>query len=287
VQQAAAKNNELSDALQTVASALKQVSTQKDALAKDLERIEAGINSTRQKLELAGLSQALGLLLHKQRRSLPDVRLLEKKMADNQRMIVETGLVQLRVLEGQKQLDAPDGYIAQLTVGLNPDELVGVEPELRKIFASRKALLDKLYVSNQIYLGTLSEIEILYNQLVNAVTSFQGLMAERLLWIRSMPLFHLQELGNLHQEAAALLDPDQWLAAGTALIGQAEDSPLLVLICLLTVALLGCKKRMLARLERLIDQASHPPTYNFRLPLQVLLATLTEQPSSDYPGNIS
>jgi potassium efflux system protein len=136
VQQAAAKNNELSDALQTVASALKQVSTQKDALEKDLKRIETGLENTRQKLELAGLSKALGFLLHEQRRALPDVGLLEKNLAENQRKIVEAGLVQLRVLEEQKQLDAPDGYIAQLTTGLTSDDLVGIEPELRKIFGS-------------------------------------------------------------------------------------------------------------------------------------------------------
>ncbi|MGD9947139.1 MAG: mechanosensitive ion channel domain-containing protein [Desulfobulbus sp.] len=271
LQQAAAKNTKLSDALQTVASSLKQVRSKKDALEKELTQIEAGIDNTRQKLALAGLSKALGFLLHEQLKALPDVRLLKENLAENQRMIIETGLVQLHALDERKQLDDPNGYIAQLTAGFTSTELADVEPELRKIFAIRGDLLNKLFAANQVYLGTLTEIEILYNQLLNAVTSFQGLLAERLLWIRSMPLFRFQELSQLPQETAAIFAPDQWLAAGTALAVRAGDSPHLILACLLTGVLLGYRKKMLARLATLIDRSSHSATYSFGLSLQALV----------------
>jgi potassium efflux system protein len=139
-----------------------------------------------------------------------------------------------------------------------------------QIFASRRDLLDKLFVANQIYLGALAEIENLYNQLLKTVNSFEGLLAERLLWIRSMPLFHFQELDHLAKEVAVIFSPDQWHAAGLALLAQAGDSPFLILVCLLIVALLGYRKKMFARLATIIDRASNPATYNFILPLQAL-----------------
>ena len=82
LQQAAAANTVLGDALQKVTTALEQAGTEKESLEKDLKKIEENFRNTKQKIELAGLNQAIGLLLHELRRTLPDARLLRKKTAN-------------------------------------------------------------------------------------------------------------------------------------------------------------------------------------------------------------
>jgi len=270
LQQVAARNAELGKSLQAVTSALQGVSTEKETLEKELKRVEGNFTNTKQKIALAGLSQALGFLLHEQRRSLPDVGLLHHKIAAHQKMTIETGLQQVQIAEERKQLDDFEGSVAELGVGLSPDSFAGVEPDLRDLLTSRRDLLDKSIAANQIYIGTLSEVELSYNQLLKQVVSFEGFLAEHLLWIRSTPLLRFQDLNNLPKEAAGLVASEQWLATGKVLAVQAGSSPVLLLAGLVFATLIGMKKSILARLGRVIARAAHPATYHFALPLQAL-----------------
>lgn len=267
LQLAAAKNAQLGGTLQTVTLALEAITAEKERLEKEQKRVEENFRSTKQKIALAGLSQALGFILHEQRQNLPNVRLLQKKMAENQKVIIETGLLQVQSSEERKKLDDLEGAIAELVSGSSLDEFKHIEPELRKLLTNRRDLLDKIFTANQLYLGTLSEIEVLYNQLLKTVVSFESFLAEHLLWIRSIPWLSLKDFKSLPQEAIALFAPDQWLAVGKALAVQANSSPILILACLLTAALIGCKKRMRILLDAIIEQAVHPATYRFALPM--------------------
>ena len=268
LQQAAMKNTELGDALQAVTMALDRLATEKDALEKELAKLEEKSKTIKQKIELAGLSQSLGLLLHEQQRKLPDVRVLRKKAANTEAVIAETGLLQVQYGEEQKLLENIDAYIAELEADASPEVRAEVEPEMRKILLSRRDLLEKLVAFNQSYLGMLSEREIVFSQYIKTVASLNGLLAERLLWTRSAPAMRLKDLFALPREAAAFFSPDQWLATGKLLIHQAVASPVFLLLCLITAALLWWRGRLLSFYETLVKQASHPATYNFTLPLQ-------------------
>ena len=163
LQQAAAANTVLGDALQKVTTALEQAGTEKESLEKDLKKLEENFRNTKQKIELAGLNQAVGLLLHELRRTLPDARLLRKKMAKNEVAIAETGLLQVQYREERKQLDDMEGYVAELTAGAPPDELESIATELRPLLTSRRDLLDKIITSNQAYLSLLAELEVVFS----------------------------------------------------------------------------------------------------------------------------
>jgi len=268
LQLAAAKNAELGDPLQTVTVALKAITTEKDRLEKERKRVEDNFRSTKQKIALAGLSQALGFILQEQRRTLPNVRLLQKNMAENQKVIIETGLLQVQSSEERKKLDDLEGAIAELASGSSLNEFKQIEPELGKLLTSRRDLIDKIFTANQLYLGMLSEVEVLNSQLLKTVVSFESFLAEHLLWIRSILWLRLKDFQSLPQEAIVLFAPDQWLAVGKAPAIQATSSPILILVCLLTAALIGCTKRMRILLDAVIEQTVHPATYRFALPVQ-------------------
>ena len=74
VQQLAAKNADLTDELGEVSARLEKVAAGDESAIRDAKRIEDELQSTKQKLEIAGLSQALGRVLLEQRRLLPDIR---------------------------------------------------------------------------------------------------------------------------------------------------------------------------------------------------------------------
>ncbi len=274
LQQAAATNTELSDALQAVTTALEGMTKEKDTLERELKKIGESSQSTKQKIELAGLGQALGLLLHEQRRTLPDVRILRKKLAHNEQVIAETGLLQVQSAEERKKLEDVDGYIMELAADSPSDELTKIAPELRALLTHRRDLLDKLIPSNQTYLSMLAELEVLYQQFVNAVVAFDSLLAERLLWMRSTPFMRLKDFRTLPHEAATLVAPGQWLATGKALINQTSSSLVLVLAGVFTAILIRYKSRMLTQLETVIRSAANPATYRFALPLHAFGLTV-------------
>ena len=274
LQQAAAANTVLGDALQKVTSALEQAGTEKESLEKDLKKLEESFRNTKQKIELAGLNQAVGLLLHELRRTLPDARLLRKKMATNEVAIAETGLLQVQHREERKRLDDMEGYVAELTAGAPPDELETIATELRPLLTSRRDLLDKIITSNQAYLSLLAELEVFQRSLLKAVVAFDSFLAERLLWMRSTPLMHFKDLQNLPHEAAVFIAPGPWLATGKLLGAQVVTSPIFILVCLLTIVPLWYKSRLLGRLETAVRLAGNPASYTFTLPLQALGLTL-------------
>ena len=274
LQQAAAANAALSDELQSVTATLEQNAEEKDTLDKELKTLDEKFKNTKQKIELARLNQALGMVLSEQRRALPDTRLLRKKTADNEAAIAETGLLQVQHNEARQLLDDVEGYAAQLASGSPPDEFRHIEPELRKLLVNRRELLDKIITANQTSLGLRSELEILYRQLLVTVTSFDTFLAERLLWTRSTPALRLKDFRNLSQEAAALFTPSQWLATGKQLVSQTIASPTFFLACLVAAVLLWCKNILLTRLDTTVRLASNPTTYRFVLPLQAVGLTL-------------
>jgi potassium efflux system protein len=270
LQQAAVANTALGDELRSSTAAMESVTLERDSLAKEQKRLEERLNATKQKIDLAGLSQALGRVLYEQKRLLPNVRLLKKELAKNETKIAETGLNQFQQEEERKRISDVDSLVSELTAGISADEVKAIDTELRALLASRQELLDKIIVANQNFLGLLAERDIVYRQLLNTVTAYESFLSERLLWMRSTPPLQLKDFYGLLQEATNLLSPAPWLATLKMLAAQDGSLALLALAFLVTVVLLSNKKRLRTRIEDLVSQAGNPATYHFGSTIQAL-----------------
>lgn len=274
LQQAAAENSGLSDELQASTVGLKRMASEKDNLSNELRKLEESLKSTRQKIELAGVSQALGFVLRERQRNLPDERFLKKKIAANEEMIAETGLRLVQHEEEQKRLQDVDAYVAELTAGSPPEETSQLDSELRGLLASRQELLGKIIASNQSSLGLFAELDVTYRQLLGAVTSFKPFLAKHLLWMRSIAPLHLKDFYDLPKQVATLLAPRPWLTTGKQIAAQAGESPVLVLVCMVIAVLLWKKGRLHLLHEALVSRAVDPATYSFALTLKIVGLTL-------------
>lgn len=270
IQQTAAKNIALSNELQAATTNLERIAAEKDTVANEQKKIEESLKNARQKIELAGLSQALGFVLNELQRNLPNVRLLQKKVAANEEMIAEVGLRLVQYKEERKRLDDIDTYIAEITADLSPEGEKKADAELRKLLISRQELLDKLITSNRSTLSLLAEFDIIQRQYLNTVITFDTFLAENLLWMRSTPSLRLKDVSNIPKEIKALLAPRPWLAVAKQLAAQAVSSPIFAFASLATVILLWGKGRLRILLEKLVRQASNPVSYHFSLTLKVV-----------------
>jgi potassium efflux system protein len=130
----------LSDELKSSTAALARIAAEKDNVGKELKSIEERLGSAKQKVELAGMSQALGPVLLDLQRNLPNLRLLRKKAASNEERIAETGLRQIQHEEEWKRLADVGTYIAGLTAGSSPEETSKMGTELRGFLSIRQEL---------------------------------------------------------------------------------------------------------------------------------------------------
>lgn len=274
IQRLAQDNASYSERLLESAAAVKAIAAERETLEKELKWVDEALSGTKQKIAMAGRSQALGLLLYDLQRSLPDTRQLTKKLNRNRDVIAETGLVQVQLGEERKKLDDTEGYIEELASGIAPAELQKLLPELRSLLANRTDLIDKVMASNRAHLSQLSEIELLSTNLLSSVDDFNSLLAERLLWIRSTPMIHVRDFAHLPEEVRTLLAPSPWLETGQHLLREALVSPLLLLACGGFLLLISGRNWLSIQLERAVNLAGTPTTYRFSLSIKALALTI-------------
>lgn len=270
IQQVATKNAEIGDALQTALGRMVQLSQEREAVEKELKKVEENFNSAKIKIAVAGTSHAIGLMLHEHRQTLPHPDALRKKSARNGDLAAEAGLLRIRLTDERNQLDSLNDFIKQLTAGASIEEAASLKPELEHLLTSRRELLDRTIATNQMILGTLAEIEVLTHKLVTALDSFNRFLAERLLWIRSMPMMRLQDAHSLPDELAVLTSADNWRGVGSALVDRTRTSPIILLTMLATGILLAGTKKMHSQMVSVVHLARNPASYHFILPLQAM-----------------
>ncbi|MAM86699.1 MAG: hypothetical protein CME36_05240 [unclassified Hahellaceae] len=158
----------------------------------ELADIRERFRYTRSKVEVAGLSQALGQILLEERRQLREPRLLEARALTSQDLIARAGLSQIQNSEMRRELRDLDDYAERLyrREKIKPDVMAQSEfvERMIPVLETRRGILDELTSADQSYLQSLSELDYVLTQLDDQAETFQAFINERLLWIRSSPV---------------------------------------------------------------------------------------------------
>ena len=274
VQQLAARNAALTDELAKVSASLEKVSAGDESANKVAKRIQDEFESTKRKLQITGLSQALGQVLLEQRRLLPDIRAIRKQAKARESLIADAALTQIQHNEEYKQLRHIATYVEQLSAELPPEQANAIRQDLEDLARQRSKLLEKALALDETYLRALGELDYAQNQLIQAIEAYDALLAERLLWIRSAPPPNLTMLLELPVQFYQLLSPSHWLGAIEILVIRFITSPVPVLVLIVFAVLLFKSKRMreiLSTTGRLIIK---PRSDRFRYTLQAFGLTL-------------
>jgi potassium efflux system protein len=241
----AQKNVELGESLRVRALELDQVLAQDDKARKDAKRIGDELNTTRQKLEIAGLNQVLGRLLMEQRRALPNLGIMRREAGQRERLIANAGLRQIQYGEERRQLRDIDAFISGLVKPLDQAEANAIHGELSQLAKIRRELLDKAISTEASYLRSLGELDLAQRQLIDIIAKYDSYLGKRLLWIRSTESVNASMFSSLPQEIARLLSPSSWLESASILLKQLTSNPLALLLALALAILSLMRKRFL------------------------------------------
>ena len=270
IQELADRNAELGEQLTDLATRLEQVTTEGDSADQDAKHIADSLRSTRQKVELAGLSQALGQVLLEQRNNLPELRSFRKKVHARENEIARVGLQLIWYEEERRSLRNIPEYIDSLTTNLPEDEILQIREPLETLARNRLDLLVKAAANTQSYLRALSELDYAYRNLLQQVEVYDEFLGERLLWVRSVPPPNLQMLQAVPAQLAYLLSPVNWYEVTRSLLSQLFKSPLYILILLAAVTLLAKARSLRDAIQECGSKTGKPSTDRFTYTLQAL-----------------
>jgi potassium efflux system protein len=274
VKSLAERNTAASKLLSKLSDQLEEADTSDQNASDTAKRIEADFRNTQQKLDVAGMSQALGQILLEQRRLLPDARQIEKETRRREELIAETSLAQIQMNDELRKLRDPDTYIRSLSAGLPTDTVDTVRPDLQSLVATRRALLEKSSALAESYLRSLGDLDYAQHRLIEVVKGYNDFLSERLLWVRSAPAPSLALILNTPAQVFELLSPSTWYSTLNTLLTQLVATPYAWLGVLLWALLLAKTPAMKRALVDRGKHVGHPRRDRFQDTLQALGLTL-------------
>lgn len=196
-----------------------------------IKTVNQEFTAARQKLEIAGLTSALGQVLRRERRALLDQSHYRKDARERQRRIGEAGLSPFRLEEERRSLtdigrSADRLFASGVPEGLTAAQEDEIKGDLRKLLKARQVLLDTLSGSYGTLLRALGDLDFASRQLADSAGQYALFLDERLLWIPSAPALTLSTLRDLGGALAWMFSPSGWIEVAAAIGRDAGQAPL-------------------------------------------------------------
>ena len=274
VQALAQRNSQLGEVLENLASRIEAVRAEEAEIEDKIKGFSNNYRLARQKLEIAGLSQALGQAMLQQRTSLPRARDFRSAEGQRQQLVVESSLRQIRNQQERTQLSNVDAFVEAEVASLSSAWQGWISEEIRELALQRRALLDQAIATDDSLLQALSELDFAQRELSKVVSEYNQFLDERLLWVRTGDPPSWQSIAAIGKTFDFFLSPANLKQLTDALSSNGGFSWTLLIGLILFAMLLSQRRRMLASLRnsgRKVGQLRHD---RFSYSLRALLLTL-------------
>ncbi len=280
VRDLANRNAESSKALANMTAQTEKVIASRVAAERQLARVQQDYKSAQRKLEIAGLTHALGRILHQERKKLPDMRGYRQNTRRRRTQISELGLGEFRIEEERRVLADIDRRLKQIMTkqvdtALPADDRTQIRTQIRRLLVDRRELLDKVASAYSRYLKELGNLDFDEKQLVDRAQQYAAFLDQRLLWIPSASPIGSATFSDMGPALRWFLSPRHWTTAGWTLIGETTRTPLrttlVALVCLVLLATAGEGRRRLSAIGHRVQSISSD---QFSLTIGALLITL-------------
>ncbi len=258
LQSAAAANAALSRRLADLVAESDGVNREQTQVNERLSQLSGRMVSSRQQLDIAGSSDAIGPILLEERRTLPDVRHYQYDASERQQRIIEARLAQYRSNEELRQGRDIEAALKSGAVGFEPDwtepQRQAVVAELRPLLVQRQDLLEKLGGSYADLIAGLVALDDAQRKLVDQAGVYGALLDRHLLWVRSSPTLGIEWLSALAQALEWLTGPTRWREVGQNLWRGVQNNVLPALVgAVLLAGLLYQRRALVRRLAEGVD----------------------------------
>lgn len=263
-------NRTLGDNLQLLTDRLESLAVENNSATDKLREIQSSFQIARQRLEIAGLSQALGQVLHDQRRDLPDIRQYRSRARKREEAIVEAGLRDIQLESEWRQSEDVNQYVDSLLIDLPAAEREELSEPLTRLVSNRRTLLKNAIAANNQYLRELGDLDFQEQQLQSVAAEFDAFLVEVLLWVRGTEAIGIDSVLNLPAEIIDFLAPNPWLEALGILWDRSTSAPWLILGILVSGLLLWQRAHLAESLRLTASAVGQPAIDTFGATLKAI-----------------
>lgn len=279
VRKIAEANADLAKQRQTLAGQIESTARELEQIDRLVTALDEHFNKIAQRYDTAGATEAIGLLLRKQRDDLPDVGFHQRKIKLRSTEISNTYLEVIDYEEKRNDLATLDqqvkevaNSIASTTSESEPNKYL--EEEVRHVLESQRNLYDSLITDTNSLLDKLVELDVRQRQLISKSAEYGEYCDERILWIRSATVLSTSHLHQLGPSLLWLIQPDGWREISAAAWADVAGHPILTLISVLLLLIQILSRRALrTRLRLLGEQASRSNVTSYLPTLRAMLVT--------------
>lgn len=228
--------------LRDVNQHIEQYLAQKNDIDARNKQLEKDFQSAEQKINLAGLSPALGNLLREQRRNLPQRKQYGNFNDTIQQEIASTSLEMFKLDEVKKELADVNQTLLmrleqQLPANTEPAEALRIRTELRMLLNDQKDLVGRLSIAYAEYARILGDVDFTLQQMLNSADKFGAYLDQRLLWVPNAPVITKAYLQNIVHSVTWFCAPANWAQVIGNLKKGLESYPLMLMLGIAIVVL--------------------------------------------------
>ena len=196
-------------------------------------------------------STTFGLLMRKQRASLPDEPSARRHIERRQRTIQEVQSDLFELEDRRTDLADVDAETRSALAKLDLQRTVLRESEtegsLRDLLLKEKQILDNLIDDTNHYFERLVDLNTEQQHLVGLLDQYADFVDEHVFFVRSCTTLSPDDARHAARAAIWLVQPGSWLAIGKAALTDARNSPISVGLAVVALASLFYYRRRLRR----------------------------------------
>lgn len=203
-----------------IVSKLEQVGARIEQVNEQIKQIQERAGTIARKVEAAGLSPQLALVLRRYREELPNVRDVRRRLAERR---LEMSKVDVRLIELNELTDKSKSVAVQVRERLSSldpktpkEQKDQIKKQVRELLESRKAFVDDLKADYNRYfvrIGGPDGVVEKQQVLLREAESFANYINERILWIRSTNTPEWKDIEYGYDALLWLTNASNWKSA--------------------------------------------------------------------------
>ena len=242
---------------------IEQTSRKLDRAEQLVEEIQADFARLTTKVDAAGLTDSVGLLLRKSRSEAPDVGKYRRFIRMRQQQISAVQIQQIELREQRREIANVDGAVARAVArvdpSLAPGERAEIEAVLRDLLETKKKYLDVLIGDYEAYFQKLVDFDARQQELIEKTEQLLLYIDQRILWIPSGEAVRPELVADGLKGLSWLAEPRFWGQLARALGTVVVRAPLLgALVAILFVLSLTLRGRIRGRIGKLGEETLEP-----------------------------
>ena len=259
----------------SASSKIVSATKKQETIQKTLKSLQEDQNIVEQKIQAAGLTKTIGILLQKKKKELPGRSTIKSNLNKTQSEISLTQQTIIEIEEKQYSIDNIEEQVAVILEGLNENtsehDKKEIEKTARDLLQTQQEYLESLHNDNDTYFNKLYDLYALQTQLLNTTDDFRQFINENILWFRTYnPIWKLN-IDNLVKSAKWFVSKNQWDRTIIFFKKDITSFPAIYILCLILVlATIGRVRHVKKKLNTLKAKADTTPVKLFKYTLKAL-----------------